>query len=128
MDKVLHLVVDEVVRCKRDRFRMQIWRGADRPPVVMFIGIPGNPAPDFYTCILANKALRNFLNYQLPVPIVFHYSVWEGKARTFKVTFDCIGHPLRPLLTDATFAQVNTDMVERVFHIPTRYQPKKEAS
>jgi hypothetical protein len=126
VNSTLHLVEDEVVRLnKRDRFRMQIWRGAERPPVVMFIGIPKNPAPDFYTCRLANIALRNYLHYKLPVPIIFHYSVWEGKARAFKVDFDLIGHPLRPLLTEAKYTKVSSDAVERVFHIPARYQPKE---
>jgi hypothetical protein len=120
-----HLVVDEVVRCKRDRFRMQIWRGLDRPPVVLMIGIPGYPAPDFYTCRLANMAVRNFLHYQLPVPITFHYSIFEGKARAFKVDFSLIGHPLRPLLTEAKYTKVSADSIARVFHIPANLQPKE---
>jgi hypothetical protein len=121
----LHLVVDEVVRIRRNRFRMQIWRGDGRPPVVLMIGLPGHPPPDWFSCRLATIAVRNYLHFQLPLPVIFHYSVWDGKARAFKVDFEVIGHPLRPILTEAKYAKVNTDVIERVFGIPSRYQPKK---
>jgi hypothetical protein len=120
----LHLAVDEVVRCKRDRFRMQIWQGADKAPIVLFVGIRGYPAPDFYTCRLATVAVRDYLHYQLPLPIFFHYSIWDDKPRAFKVTFDVIGHPLRPILTEAKYTQVDSQGIERVFGIPA-HQPKE---
>jgi hypothetical protein len=71
----LHLVVDEVVRVDRSRFRVRIWRDADLPPVVLTSQWKAQAPPEFYSSYLANLVLRSFLGYALPIPVFFELSI-----------------------------------------------------
>jgi hypothetical protein len=119
----LSLVDDEVMTCYRNEFRLQVWRGqgsshtgrSELQPVVLMLGIPGQPPPDWYTTRLAHIALR-FVSAP-PIPLFFQYSLLEGKPRACKVTFQVDGTHLRPLLHYPTYDKVDPAVLERVFCI-----------
>ena len=112
-----HLVVDEVVPVDKFQFRVRMWREAGFPPLVLSSQIPGHPPPDWYSAYLANLALRNFLGYRLPIPVVFELSVWDQQTRAFRVRFETIGCDLRPILHKPRYTPLKPAAVEQLFGV-----------
>jgi hypothetical protein len=118
MPNQLALVVDEEITLNRKhRYRIQIWRGRDVQPVVLMIGVEGSPPPAWYTTTLATIALRQFLGFNLPLPIFFQYAVIDGAPRAFRVNFQISGHALRPWLSNPSYGKVDSATVKRVFNL-----------
>jgi hypothetical protein len=112
-----YLVIDELVPARTMHCRVRIWRHAGSPPLVLSSQVPGHPPPDFCTTRLANVALRSFLGYALPIPIFFELSRWKEKPRAFRVQFDTIGCPLRPILVNPQHNPVDPKALERIFKV-----------
>jgi hypothetical protein len=117
----LALVTDETIRVaagtKEFSFGVKIWRGRGLPAVVMFIGQPNMPPPNWYTTTLAMRVLREFLGYSLPLPVWFHYWQDDGHAEACKVTFTVNGHKLRPWLSNPAYVSTDAATVEQLFHL-----------
>jgi hypothetical protein len=118
----LALVTDEIIRVatggKDFLFGVKIWRGNGLPPVVLFLGQPDMPPPNWYTTHLAMLVLREHLGYSLPLPTWFHYWInHEERAEACKVTFTINGHKLRPWLSNPAYASTDAATVEQLFHL-----------
>ena len=113
----LHLVVDEILPVDKFQFRVRMWRQAGFPPVVLSSQVPGHPPPDFYSNLLGNLLLRSFLGYALPIPVFFELSVSNEKTRAFRVRFETLGAPLRPVLYNPKYTPLKPSAVQRLFGI-----------
>jgi hypothetical protein len=117
----LALVTDDIIRVaagpKDFLFGVKIWRGQGLPPVVIFIGQPEMPPPNWYTTYLAMKVLREYLGYSLPIPTWFHY--WNNgvHSEACKVTFTVNGHKLRPWLSNPAYVSTDAATIEQLFHL-----------
>ena len=77
--------------------------------------IQGDVPPDWYSSQLANLVLRSFLGYSLPIPTFYELSRWDGRTRAFRVTYDTIGCPLRPILVNPRYDPLARKSLEQVF-------------
>jgi hypothetical protein len=116
-----YMVVDEIVAIARHRFRVQVWRGANPPPLVLLPQVPGHPPPDWFSSQIANVVLRNFLGFSLPIPNFFELSRWNGQGRAFRVHFETVGYQLRPTLLNPKYEPLKPQVIEQVFgrHLDT---------
>ncbi len=110
-----HLVVDEIVAVANHRFRVQVWRSGDSRPLVLVSQVQGHPPPDWVSSRLANVVLRCFLGYSLPLPTFFEVSRWNRKTRAFRVSYETIGHRLRPILLNPKYEGIDPQVIEQVF-------------
>ncbi|MFI5387267.1 MAG: hypothetical protein ACHQ50_14245 [Fimbriimonadales bacterium] len=110
-----HLVVDEVVPVARHRFRVRVWRRADSRPLVLLSQVQGHPPPDWCSSQLANLVLRSFLGYSAVIPTFYELSRWDGRTRAFRVAYDTIGCPLRPIIVNPRYDPLDPEVIEHVF-------------
>jgi len=110
-----HLVVDEVVPVARHRFRVRVWRRADSRPLVLLSQVQGDVPPDWCSSQLANLVLRSFLGYSAVIPAFYELSRWDGRTRAFRVTYDTIGCPLRPILVNPRYDPLDPEVIEHGF-------------
>jgi hypothetical protein len=109
------LVVDEVVPVVRHRFRVRVWRRADSRPLVLLSQIQGDVPPDWCSSAIANLVLRSFLGYSAVIPTFYELSRWDGQIRAFRVSYETIGCPLRPILVNPHYDPLDPKVIERVF-------------
>src|SRR5262245_60615895 len=110
-----HLVVDEIVPVASHRFRVRVWRRADSQPIVLLSQVNGGVPPDWCSSRLAKLVLRSFLGYTAVVPAFYELSRFDGKPRAFRVSYDTIGCPLRPILVNPKYVSLNPHVIEHVF-------------
>ena len=110
-----HLVIDEVLSVTSHRFRVRVWRRADSQPLVLLSQVHGDVPPDWCSSALANLVLRTFLGYSALIPTFYELSRWDGQIRAFRVSFDTIGCPLRPILVNPRYDPLTQQVLERVF-------------
>ena len=109
-----HLVVDEVVPVASHRFRVRVWRRVDSRPLVLLSQVQGDVPPDWCSSAIANLVLRSFLGYSAVIPTFYELSRWDGQIRAFRVSYDTIGCPLRPILVNPRHDPVDPEVLERV--------------
>jgi len=110
-----YLVADEIIAVANHRFRVQVWRSADSRPLALLSQVKGHPPPDWASSRLANLVLRSFLGFSQPLPIFFEVSRWNGRVRAFRVSFETIGHQLRPILLNPKYEPIDPLVIEQVF-------------
>jgi hypothetical protein len=113
----LHLVVDEVVPLHAHRFRVRVWQGTESRPLALLSSVPGDVPPDWHSTAIANLVLRSFLGYSSVIPVFFELSRWEEKTRAFRVKFEIIGCPLRPILVNPQYDPINPQVIEQICKI-----------
>jgi hypothetical protein len=98
-----HLVVDEIVPVARHRFRVRVWRRADSRPVALLSQDQGDVPPDWCSSRLAYLVLRSFLGNSATIPTFYELNRWDCRTRAFRVSYDTVGCPLRPILVNPRY-------------------------
>ena len=112
---MFHLVVDEVVPV--DKFQFRVSACGCFSPLVLSSQVPGHPPPNWYSSLLGNLVLRNFLGYAIPIPVFFELSILSEKPRAFRVRYETIGCELRPILHTPQYTSLKPPAVEQLFGV-----------
>ena len=122
-----YLVNDETVRATGNgSYRVRVWR---KPGHALVLSEPeeGSPPPDLHSTSIANLVSRTMLGYSAPRTSWYEHSVFEGRHRAFRVTYDQIGNSLRPILIDPAYTPVKWAALWRSIEDSTSHE-EEEAS
>lgn len=74
-------------------YRMQLWRGKDERPVILFSQLPGRPSPKHNACRLFNKAWQGYLSFTRE-PLWYFHLYWTDPKEELSSAFDPSTDPI----------------------------------